>query len=154
METVWMLIYFDVSCLNRPFDDQRQSRIRLEAEAVTWIIRQCRLGKWKYVSSEMVEIELDAIPDSERRNEIRALLPWALVMLELNEVVMDRAKELEPLGFKPADAVHVAASERLTADVLFSCDDRLIRTGRRYAQQLKVSVVNPLRWLEDIGLWT
>jgi hypothetical protein len=26
-------IYFDVSCLNRPFDDQDQERIRLETEA-------------------------------------------------------------------------------------------------------------------------
>jgi hypothetical protein len=27
-------IYLDVSCLNRPFDDQRQVRIRLESEAI------------------------------------------------------------------------------------------------------------------------
>ena len=27
-------IYFDVCCLNRPFDDQSQARIRLEAEDV------------------------------------------------------------------------------------------------------------------------
>jgi hypothetical protein len=31
-------IYLDVSCLNRPFDDQGQVRIRLETEAVTIIL--------------------------------------------------------------------------------------------------------------------
>lgn len=30
-------IYLDVCCLQRPFDDQRQTRIRLEAEAVKLI---------------------------------------------------------------------------------------------------------------------
>ena len=28
------MIYLDVCCLNRPFDDQTQERIRLESEAV------------------------------------------------------------------------------------------------------------------------
>jgi hypothetical protein len=31
-------IYLDVCCLNRPFDDQRQDRIRLEAEAIERIL--------------------------------------------------------------------------------------------------------------------
>ena len=31
-------IYFDTCCLNRPFDDQTQTRIRLEAEAVLAIL--------------------------------------------------------------------------------------------------------------------
>jgi hypothetical protein len=29
-----LLIYLDMCCLNRPFDDQSQPRIRLDAEAV------------------------------------------------------------------------------------------------------------------------
>ncbi len=33
-------IYLDVCCLNRPFDDQRQDRIRLEADAVLLILGQ------------------------------------------------------------------------------------------------------------------
>ncbi|BAZ26615.1 hypothetical protein NIES4073_75230 [Kalymmatonema gypsitolerans NIES-4073] len=32
------LIYLDVCCLNRPFNDQTQERIRLEAEAVFIIL--------------------------------------------------------------------------------------------------------------------
>jgi len=29
-----MKIYMDVCCLNRPFDDQKQDRIRVESDAV------------------------------------------------------------------------------------------------------------------------
>jgi len=34
-----MKIYLDVCCLNRPFDDQTQDRIHLEAESVMTILR-------------------------------------------------------------------------------------------------------------------
>jgi hypothetical protein len=41
-----MKIYLDVCCLNRPFDDQGQERIRLEAEAVLLIIARMESGQW------------------------------------------------------------------------------------------------------------
>ncbi len=34
-----MKLYLDVCCLNRPFDDQPQDRVHLEAEAVLTILR-------------------------------------------------------------------------------------------------------------------
>lgn len=40
------LIYLDVCCLNRPFDDQTQERIRLEAEAVRLILANCQTGEY------------------------------------------------------------------------------------------------------------
>lgn len=43
-----MRIYLDVCCLNRPFDDQSQDRIHLEAEAVLAIIKQVEQGDWQW----------------------------------------------------------------------------------------------------------
>jgi hypothetical protein len=40
-----MKIYLDTCCLNRPFDDQRQHRVRLETEAVTLILKKIRQGE-------------------------------------------------------------------------------------------------------------
>ena len=40
-------IYLDVCCLNRPFDDQRQDHIRLEAEAVLLILGRCEAREWQ-----------------------------------------------------------------------------------------------------------
>ena len=62
-----MKVYLDVSCLNRPFDDQGQTRIRLEAEAVTLILECIDAGRWRQVSSQMAEIEIAAISEAERR---------------------------------------------------------------------------------------
>jgi hypothetical protein len=62
--TTTMRIYLDVCCLNRPYDDQTQDRIRLEAEAVLLILRRFRTQDWKWVTSEAVEFEVDRMPDS------------------------------------------------------------------------------------------
>jgi hypothetical protein len=142
-----MKIYVDVSCLNRPFDDQVQARIHLEAEAVTIILDRCEQGDWEHVTSRMTEIEIDANPDEHRRARVRKLLPESL--LELSGDVFERAIELERIGFKAADAVHVSAAEALTADVLLSCDDRLLRVARRQRSQLRVPVANPIDWLKE-----
>ena len=64
-------IYLDVSCLNRPFDDQSQLRIRLEAEAISLIMSN---GKWVIVSSEIVDVEVNAIGAVDRKKKVQALL--------------------------------------------------------------------------------
>lgn len=44
------LIYLDVCCLNRPFDDQTQERIFLEAEAIRLILARCQSGEWQVLT--------------------------------------------------------------------------------------------------------
>jgi predicted nucleic acid-binding protein len=69
--------------------------------------------------------------------------------MELTPETFQRASELEVLGFKPADAVHVAAAERAQAEVLLSCDDRLCRLAKRCQGDLHVVVANPVDWLKE-----
>ncbi|MBC8876896.1 MAG: PIN domain-containing protein [Planctomycetes bacterium] len=145
-----MKIYLDVSCLNRPFDDQDQARIRIETAAVTLIFERIDAGLWQQVSSEMAVIEIDAITDADRQNRVRVLLPQLETIMKLNQATFQRSAELERLGFKPADAVHVAAAERAEADVLLSCDDRLCRLAKRRRRDLRVMVANPLDWLKEM----
>lgn len=144
-----MRIYLDVSCLNRPFDDQRQPRIRLEAEAVALIFEGLDAGRWRQVSSPIAEIEIAAMPDEERQRRVRALLPPRADIMELTPEIFDRAAALEGFGFKPADALHLAAAEAQAADVFLSCDDRLCRLAARKREQLAVLVANPLTWLKE-----
>jgi len=145
-----MKIYLDVSCLNRPFDDQNQTRIRLESAAITTILENFDLKHWDSVASEMVEIEVNAIPNPFRRAQVKLLLPKTEQLAKLTEAMFERARQLEGMGFKPADAVHISAAEQTGADVFLSCDDRLLRTAHRNNKKIKVAVANPLRWLEEI----
>src|SRR3989442_10626151 len=49
----------DVCCWNRPFDDQTQNRIHLEAEAVLAIVAEIKRGHWQLISSEVIDLEID-----------------------------------------------------------------------------------------------
>jgi predicted nucleic acid-binding protein len=142
-------IYLDVSCLSRPFDDQEQSRIRLEAAAVGMILERVDEGRWLHVSSEMARIEIEANRDPRRRARAQLLLPDPGNLVMLTPAIFNRAAALHLLGFKPADALHLAAAEEAAADVLLSCDDRFCRTAQRQARHLRVPVRNPLDWLSE-----
>lgn len=142
-----MKVYFDVSCLNRPFDDQRQLRIRLESEAITLIFDEIDAGRWEQVSSRMAEIEARAIRDEIRQRRVLALLPEG--RMELDNATFSRARELIALRARAADAVHVAAAEQLQAVVLLTCDDQLLRVARQISDQLRVRIENPVNWLKE-----
>jgi len=97
----------------------------------------------------MADIEIEVIPDEERKRRVSELLPDSDDRMRLTPAIFRRAEELEKLGFKPADAVHVAAAEASEADVLLTCDDRLLRRGRRLRKKLRIEIENPIHWLQE-----
>jgi hypothetical protein len=143
-------IYLNVSCLNRPFDDQEQARIRLEAAAVGMILERVDEGHWTHVSSEIALIEIAANPDPERRARVHLLLPDSANIVMLTPAIYARGEALETLGFKAADALHIAAAEAAKADVLLSCDDRFCRAAERNARRLHVRIRNPMAWFDEV----
>ena len=66
-------IYLDACCLNRPFDDQSQDWIRLEAEAVLLILSHIQSGEWHWRGSDVLDLELEQISDLERRARVMLL---------------------------------------------------------------------------------
>ncbi len=122
-------IYLDVCCLNRPFDDSSQDRIRLEAEAVLTIYRKCRLGEWELTTSEMIEAELRQTPDYKKVELIMVALTIAKHKVLIDSELKQRASELMQFGIKSIDAVHVASAEVAKVDVFLTTDDRLVRTA-------------------------
>src|ERR1039457_5994001 len=52
-----MKLYLDVCCLNRPFDDQSQNRVRLEAEAILSILEMAQSDKLEIISSDVIDDE-------------------------------------------------------------------------------------------------
>jgi predicted nucleic acid-binding protein len=143
-------IYLDVCCLNRPFDDQRQDRIRLEAEAVLLILGRCEAGVLQWLSSAVVEEEVSNTPSSERRARVRNMHSGAHSTVALTDAAIARAQELTAMGFRTYDALHLACAEQATVDVFLTTDDRVLRIATRHKRQLKVRVANPLAWLVEV----
>ena len=65
-----MRIYLDVCSFNRPFDDQSQIRIRLEAEAKLRIQEEIRSRKLQLVWSYILDYENAKNPYQERKVRI------------------------------------------------------------------------------------
>ena len=145
-----MKIYLDVCCLNRPFDDQTQARVRLEAQAVLAILDRVSEGKWEWVSSEVVDLEISKAPDKERSDRVHFLMGVISRTASIEDREANRARQLEALGFHAFDALHIACAESAQVDVLLTTDDRFLRVARRVKDTLQVRVANPLQWLEEM----
>ena len=145
-----MRIYLDVCCLNRPFDEQSQDRIKIETDAVLSILNRCCTGKWELLGSEAIDFEISQIPDDERRAEVEALLSLASVKITVDKYIENRAIELIHYKIYPFDALHIACSEMGMADVMLTTDDNLLRKAARHKSIIKIRVENPVTWLMEV----
>ena len=70
-------LYFDACCLNRLTDNQSQTRIRREAEAIEKLIG-LSVNDWgTWISSVVLEAEISRNPDLNRRQDAEMLLAFA-----------------------------------------------------------------------------
>jgi predicted nucleic acid-binding protein len=146
-----MKIYFDVCCLNRPYDDQTQDRIRLESEAVIAILRHVESEEWSLVSSGVVSYEISRTSDEERKRRLISIVQRASGFIPVGQETYIRAGELQHhLGIKAYDALHIACAEQGGAEVFLSTDDRLVKVAKRNSEAINIRVENPLSWLQEM----
>jgi predicted nucleic acid-binding protein len=145
-----MKIYLDVCCLNRPFDDSTQDRIRLESEAILTILERCLQGNWSLVISEITEAEIDRIPNNDRKQKVRSLLLIHREYRMVDTSIEKRAKEIQKLTVKAYDALHIACAEKSKVDIFLTTDDSLLNKVSRNRHALKVRLENPLKWLTEV----
>ncbi|OUL30360.1 PIN domain-containing protein [Nostoc sp. 106C] len=143
-------IYLDACCLNRPFDDQTQSRIALETQAILTILSQCQSGIWRLIASAALDAELDQTPDLERLKNVKKILAIAKIKVISSQLIEKRSAELQSLGFSSYDATHIASAERSQADIFLTTDDRLLRKAEKNSQLINVKINNPVQWLVEV----
>lgn len=135
------LLYLDLCCLKRPFDDQRQARVREEAAAVASLVSRAENGELDLVRSPAHLVENDANPREDRRLAAALWIEGASVEIESSPEIESRARRLCDLGFTPLDALHLAFAEGAKATGFLTCDDRLLKLSERH--ELQVAVMNP-----------
>jgi predicted nucleic acid-binding protein len=136
--------------LNRPFDDQTQGRIRLEADAVLLILQNVEDGGWCLLDSDAIHIEMSQTIDPYRLGRVQEIITKATVIIPVNHQVAERAEALERQGFSDFDALHLACAEAGQADVLLTTDDKLLKRAHRLASELRIRVENPVAWYTEI----
>lgn len=134
-------VYVDTCALKRPFDDQTQTRIRLEADAVLELLA-APSERLTFVHAAAQDLENAQNPlqwRAARVGDWLASLPRADIKAGDLE---RRTQELMALGFRNFDAFHLASAELANADVFATTDDRIVALGRRHTRLLGVRVVD------------
>jgi predicted nucleic acid-binding protein len=90
-------------------------------------------------------------PDLSRRQRVRDSLNVANTIIPVTKQILQRAKDITPLGFKSFDALHIACAESGQADILLTTDDRLLRNAQRHQSSLNIRVENPVIWLMELS---
>ena len=147
-----MKVYLDVCCYCRPYDDQSQARIRLEAEAIVTILASCESRALSLVGSETVDLEVARIPDFAKRRKVRQTTALASHWQEISEDVLSRAAMLQEVGIRAMDALHIACASVAQADVFLTTDDELERKARGVESSGGITVINPIQWLVEVRL--
>lgn len=145
-----MKIYLDTCVYNRPFDDQSDERIFMEAQGFIVVLKKVEEGDYDLVVSSVNLAENEHNPFPERRDLIRGLFNLAKGVIRLKHDDLIRAEQLEGMGFRGLDALHIAVCERAQVDYLITCDDRLLRSYRNNRHQIKVRVINVLNFIEEV----
>lgn len=144
-----MRIYLDVCCLCRPFDEHSQNKVSLESEAVLAIIDHGQINSWILLTSEVADIEISRINDSDKRQRVQLLFRLLYPIVVVDDGIEKRAVELEKMGFKAFDALHIACAEKGKADVFLTTDDRLLKRVFQNKGKLKIQFKNPVIWLME-----
>jgi len=122
-----MRIYLDNCAFNRPLDDQRHIRVRLESEAKLYLQDRIKEGKTELVWSYILDIENDQNPFEEKRNAIAKWKRLAVIDVEETDSLKERADSLVTTGIKAKDALHVSAAIEGNASFFVTTDDRLLK---------------------------
>lgn len=142
-----MKIYLDMCCFNRPYDDQSQLKIALEAQAKLSIQNSIKDGSDILVSSYILDYENSRNPFEMRRQAISRFIQQNTgfyVGPERDELISDLASEIMKTGVKEKDAYHVASAIFAKCDYFISTDSRLLK----YKSD-KIKIVSPIEYITD-----
>ena len=143
-----MRIYLDLCVYNRPFDDQSQPRIFIEATEFLLILSEVVGRELTLISSFVLEYENFRSPFIMRRDKISDILKVASEYVSYSEKLKNRAKEIEKTGIMSIDALHIACAEITKADFFVTCDDVLVRKGITNKENFKVRIISLMEFID------
>jgi predicted nucleic acid-binding protein len=120
----------------------------MECEAVLSIIDSCGELGWLYFSSDALLDEILDMKDCDKRDKVILLYDGAAEHIGFSEGIYERAKDLENMGIKSYDALHIASAEAAQADVILTTDRKLINVANKV--NTPIPVKNPLVWLSEV----
>jgi predicted nucleic acid-binding protein len=139
-----MRIYLDNCSYNRPFDEQVDIKVRLEAEAKLYIQELVKENRLDLVWSSVNEYENNDNPFDEKRERKWAWKDLAVEQCAMNDTILLKAGELMGRKLRAKDALHIASSIYAKCDYFITTDKKILNKNIP-----DIAVVNPVTFVEE-----
>lgn len=143
-----MRIYLDMCCYNRPYDDQSQLKVAMEAQSKLHIQTLIKEKKLELIASYMLRYECSNNPFEMRRNTILDFIKenaYGYVGDNHKKDIELKAAEIMKTGVKFKDACHVASAIYAGCEYFISTDIRLLK----YKTD-EIKMVTPIEFVTEI----
>jgi len=137
-------VYLDNCCFNRPYDDQTQLTVHLEAEAKLFIQGEIISGRLDLVWSYMMEYENACNPFKGRREAIGEWREFAKETVLLNPSVKSRQEHYKAMGLKNKDSTHLACAVEAGCGYFITTDAKVLKKGPGINE---IKIVNPIAYV-------
>ena len=141
-----MRIYLDNCCFNRPYDEQSQAKVKLETEAKQFIQDLVKIKEIELIWSYVLDFENSRNSSDEKRLSIQSWKQLAIQNILENEAVLTRMENLEELGFKSLDALHISCAIEGKADIFLTTDNGIL-TRKNLVKEIRL--MNPIHFFEE-----
>jgi predicted nucleic acid-binding protein len=132
-------IYLDNCCFNRPYDDQTNLNVHLEAQAKIFIQNEILNNTFELAWSFMMDYEITSNPFYDRQI---AFLKWktvAVVDIDPIEEILNRGKDLGKKNIKKKDVLHIACAIKAGCGYFLTTDRGILNK-----EIPEINTVNPL----------
>jgi len=136
-------LYLDNCCLNRPFDDQQQLKIKLETDAKLFIQQEILIGNFDLAWSYVLDYEIGISPFEERKEKFKHWKDVAKYFCTEEEGILLEAEKLAEKKFKIIDALHISAAKYLHCDYIITTDRKMLNK-----EVTDILIVNPIDFLQ------
>jgi predicted nucleic acid-binding protein len=121
-----MKVYLDNCCFNRPYDDQSNARIMLEAEGKLKIQEEIRGGTYRLVWSYILDYENSKNPFRERREQIAKWRKYATEDIQESAEILSAPGMLREHGIRKIDSLHIACAIHAGVGYFLTTDDAIL----------------------------
>ncbi len=141
-----MKIYLDNCCFNRPFDDQTQLRIKLEAEAKLKIQEEIRSRNLELVWSYILDYENSKNPYEERRVQIQGWKKYSIQDIQEDPKILKHAEQVNRNGLKKMDSLHIACAIESKCVYFITTDDKVLNKSEIIS---KIKIIDPFGFIKE-----
>lgn len=143
-----MRVYLDNCVFNRPFDDQGQSRIRQETEAILDIRDRIVRNEIELVWSYVIDLEVIRNPFPARRLSTESWKELSVTKIGPSAEILSDAVEFRNSGLRDIDSLHVACAIASKSRYFITTDDAILKKSVFVED---ISLANPVEFLQLIG---